>query len=714
MKIVLKVLTVSVLGLASCTSISKKQAVVTPVKENVFKPYVTYEIAEKRATDLMAKFTLEQKIDFVKGYENFFIRPVPELGIPLVYLTDASQGIHIRAAGDSYVNLNSIFKQPKKSTAFPPTIQLAATFNNELAHNYAEAIGEECRASGIHVLLGPGLNIYRNSQCGRNFEYLGEDPYLVSQMVKNYVVGMQNTGTMATIKHFIGNQAEYYRKQSNSIISERAINEIYLPGFKAGVNAGAQSVMTAYNLLNGEWTGQSKWLIKDVLKGQLGFEGFVMSDWGSVRDAKKIVSSGQSIVMPLGRPLKNLDKLIENGEVKESQLDEMIQPILRSCIVMGFYDRDQKDEKYLGEGYYKKHSEIALQTAREGIVLLKNNDVLPVKHNNEILVTGKYVNQFAKGLGSGEVTGYNNIDLKSALEVEFENQITVNENPSDEAIKNAKKIFLSVGMSDGEGFDRPFELKGAEEAFIKKVTGLNKNVVIIVNCGSAFKMSNWADKAAAIVWAWYPGQIGNKALAEVLSGKVNPSGKLPMTIEKYFKDSPAYGYIPEGKPALKYESVHWKKRAKLGQRTYDVEYKEGVLVGYRWYDTKNIEPMYPFGHGLSYTQFELSDLAVKQAGENVSVSFEIENIGDVAGTEVVQVYVKDNQSSVIRPVKELKAYEKVALVKGASKEVTLSLGKEAFSFWNPETKKWTLEKGEFTILVGTSSRAIALSKTIEL
>jgi beta-glucosidase len=677
-----------------------------------FQPKIGFEDASKRADALLSKLTLEEKIELIGGHRFFYIKGFDKYGIPELYLSDATQGVHIRK------ELND---QLKKSTAFPCPIALSATWNIELANKYAESIGEECRAGGIAVLLGPGMNIYRISQNGRNFEYFGEDPFLAARMIENYVSGLQSTGTIATLKHFLCNNTEYYRRKSNSIVDERAIHEIYTPAFKAGIDAGAMAVMTSYNQVNGEWSPQSHYVVTDLLRNDLGFKWLVMSDWWSTWDPVKTMKSGLDLEMP-GEAGDRMDllkkmgeifvkdaskKLLEQGKISENDINRMAGDILRTEIAMGLMDRPVKDDSLLDK--YGEHERVALQTAREAIVLLRNeNKLLPIlpDNKNKILLTGDYVEKIAKGGGSAEVEGYNHSTLLQALKNVYGDNLDYAKEPSDEEIKSAGAVLVSIGTHDSEGLDRYFELPAATENRIIKMAGLNRNVVVIVNTGGGIRMTGWNQKVAAILYAWYLGQNGNNALAEVISGKTNPSGKLPISIEKKFEDSPGYPYIPKGEKL--YEN--WADDMSMSIPIRNVEYKEGIFVGYRYYEAKKIEPLYPFGFGLSYSSFEYSGLKLSKEeiikGENLSVSFLVKNTGSVAGYETAELYIRDRESSVPRPVKELKGFKKVFLEPGESKTVEIPLCERDFSFWDPTSKDWKAEPGEFIIMVGTSSNDI--------
>jgi beta-glucosidase len=684
----------------------------------VFEP-LPYEEAFAKADAILDSLSLDEKVELIGGHNMFFVKGLEKYRIPWLYLSDATQGVHIRKDLDSML---------EKSTAFPCPILLTATWNTDLAKDYARSIGEECRAGGIAVLLGPGMNNFRISQNGRNFEYFGEDPFLASRMIENYVKGVQGTGTAATLKHFIGNETEFNRRTTNSIIDERTLHEVHMAPFKAGVDAGVFCVMTSYNQVNGEWAGQSNYVINELLRKDLGFKGLVMTDWWSIWDTEKAIKSGLSLDMP-GHAIDRIPilkeygpdifvrssakKWLDQGKITEDDINRMARDVIALSLVMRLDERPVKDTAYLK--YFPEHENTALKTAREGIVLLRNqNNILPVKAgSSKILLTGKFLYEIAAGKGSAEVKGYNTVSMADAFKKEFGDRLLLSEKPSDEEIKNAGIIILSAGTIDSEGWDKPFELPREEEEQILKIVGLNPNTVVVMNAGGGRRMTGWNDKVAAILYAWYAGQNGYTALAGIISGMYNPSGKLPITIEKEFKDSPGYGYIPEGTKI--YEG--WDNDLNMKIPIRDIPYKEGVFVGYRWYENKNIEPLYPFGFGLSYTNFDYADLQLKinkQGPEqSVTVSFKIKNTGKVSGAEIAQMYLQDVDATVPRPNKELKGFKKLELQPGETKEVQIELHHKDFAFWDILSRNWLVEPGKFVIHVGKSSREIVLKGEIE-
>lgn len=680
-----------------------------------FVPPVSYDQADSTARELLGKMTLEEKISLLGGHNMLYTSGIERLEIPPLLMSDATAGVRM---------MDHIRERIGKSTAFPCPVALAATWNPNLAYQYARSIGEECRAAGIHILLGPGVNIYRISQNGRNFEYFGEDPYLGARMVEQYVTGVQSTGVIATLKHFLCNNHEYHRRTTNVLVDDRTLHEIYLPIFKAGIDAGAMAVMTAYNQVRGEYCGQSQLVISDLLRKQLGFKWLVMSDWWSTFDPEKTIKSGLDLEMPgesTGEPWidalgdiyvkSHAKRLLEAGKISEADIDRMVRSFLRTAIAMDLFNK-KPDTTYLAK--FDDHERIALNTAREAIVLLKNNGILPLSSSARIIVTGPNANTVPAGQGSAFVEGYNKITLAEAMTKVFGANAVYLEKPSSEDLKNARAVVINIGTADSEGYDRPFDLPAETEQFIMDVASHNPNVVVVVNSGGGINMTRWIDRVAALLYAFYPGQIGNIAVAEILSGKVNPSGKLPFTIERNFADSPGAGYIPAGQVM----EHNWNNDLNIKLPINTVSYHEGVFVGYRWYESKNIEPLFWFGHGLSYTTFALSNLTAPKTGTaanpQIEFSVDVKNTGTMAGAEVVQVYVEDVEASVPRPKKELKAFRKIFLQPGEKQTVQFTLGKEAFAFYDAAKKEWVVEPGEFVLHVGTSAKEILQKQSVVL
>lgn len=660
----------------------------------------------RRADAKLRELSLAEKLDMTVGYEEFFFPGFPEKGIPYLYLSDATKGVHLRPELTDTVHI----RQLERSTAFPAPIMLAATFNPQLARDYGRAVGEECRAGGVELLLGPGVNLARNAQCGRNYEYLGEDPTMVGTMAAEYIRGLQSTGTAACIKHFIGNETEFYRRRTNSLIDQRTLHEIYMRPFRAGIDAGVAFVMTSYNKLNGEWTGESRHTIDTLLRQDLGFHGGVISDWRSVYDLKKTVLSGQNSIMPGSPAIRNeIAALVDSAQLTEADIDSMIRPTLAACYAFGLYDREKYRPELLDR--FPEHADVSLRTAREGVVLLKNNGLLPLAGHagKKILATGNFLDKDFNWVGaSADVRGYDSLTWRQALIKEFGKDITFVDKPTDAQISEADIVIVSTGTVDREAYERPFNLPSAENAQLKKIVALNPNTIVVVFSGSGIKMTDFADKAAAVVYGWYPGQNGMHAVADVLTGDVNPSGKLPLTIERDFSDSPAKATMPEG------AKFYTKLVNERMITPFDVNYDEGMLMGYRWYDTKGIEPLYPFGFGLTYTDWALDRPSVKVKEGRVFVSGRLRNVGDRAGAQVVQVYSAEKNPTVLRPLKELRATQKIELPAGAAQKYEISFDISELGFYDTDSHSWLTNPGEYTILVGTSSRHINHESSITL
>ncbi len=663
---------------------------------------IGWDEAYRMADDKIKELTLEEKLRFTRGYSEFYFYGVPDKGIPYLYHSDATQGVHIR----HNLKDTTLVRQMERSTAVPCPVMLAATFDEGLAGDYGRAVGEECRAGGIEVLLGPGVNIARNSQCGRNFEYLGEDPLLTGAMAAAYIRGLQSTGTAGCVKHFLCNETEFYRRRSNSVVDERALHEIYLPPFRDAVDAGVAFVMTSYNRLNGEWTGQNKWLIDTLLRDGMGFRGSVMSDWSSVYDTFKVVHSGLNTVMPgNSRFSSELAGLVADGKISEADIDRMIRPAIATGIAYGLYGRTKYSPELLDRFQY--HCALATEVAEKGTVLLKNSGVLPLGGCRDILVTGPFTDSDPRAgdnpASSADVKGYDYVTLRAALSDEFGDRVKFVNNPTESELQQADIVITTTGTVDMESFERPFALPRDEETRLKNIVRHNPNTVILVFSGSGIRMTGWADKAASILYCWYPGQTGMKAIAGILSGRVNPSGKLPVTIERDFRDSPARETMPAG--AEFYNTAYRAYNEKL-ITLYDVNYDESVLVGYRWYDTKSIEPMFPFGHGLSYTSFEIGKAKAKVGDDGIEIEVTVSNTGDRDGSETIQVYIGENNPTVIRPVRELKAFRRIDLKAGKRENVRFSVPVDKIGYRDTVSHQWKVNDGEYTVSIGRSSRDI--------
>lgn len=647
----------------------------------------------QRAEELVRQMTLDEKLDYIGGYNEFHIRPVPRLGIPEIRMADGPQGV----------------RNDTQSTLYPCGVAAAATWNRELVRRMGVSLGRDSRARGVHILLGPGVNICRMPLCGRNFEYMGEDPYLASRMAVEYIRGVQSQGVMATVKHFVCNNEEYDRHHVSSEVDERTLNEIYFPAFKAAVKeANVGSVMTSYNLLNGVHTAQSTYLIGQTLRRDWGFRGIVMSDWTSVYSPMQAAVNGIDLEMPEGFCLNRgkLLPLIESGTVTEAQIDAKVTAILQSLIAFGFLDREQKDASIPEDDPTSDATSLAV--AAESIVMLENHGALPLKGLQNIILMGPYSKTVPCGGGSGLVEPIRTVSLYDGLKAVPGYSVECLDSPdaAPEKVRAASAVILSLGFdktSEKENSDRSFRLPEEQLQLIEKARVLNDNVIVVVCAGGSMEIASWRDKVSALLWGWYYGQQGGTALAKIISGGISPSGRLPMSFEARLEDNPCHdSYFPD--------APHTKRADKDGKL---VTYKEGIFVGYRGYDRNGTSPLYPFGYGLTYGDFEYSDLSVRQDGDNVRLNFTLRNNGAYTASEVVQVYVGQHSPSVPRPLRELKQFAKISLAPGESRKLSLGMSKYAFAHYDVATRSWQTDSDVYTISVGASERDIRLSEDLE-
>ncbi len=800
---------------------------------------------DERVEAILSRMTLEEKVDLIGGIPDFFTHSFPALGISSLKMSDGPLGVHDYGP----------------TTAYPAGIALAASWDEDLARRVGAMMGQDARARGVHVILAPGMNIYRAPMCGRNFEYFGEDPYLASRMAVSEIEGIQSQGVIATAKHFVANNQEYGRMDTSSDVDERTLREIYLPAFEAAVKeARVGAIMDAYNLVNGVYMTQNNYLNSEILKKEWGFDGILMSDWGATHDGVAAANAGLDLEMPFGDHMNRAALLpaIREGKVSLDTIDDKVRRILREASKFGFFEREQTDT---GIPLHNQEGRaIALEEARDGIVLLKNDrDILPLDKNklktiavigpdaypaviggggsslvipfnsvsylegisnylgtkvkvlyaadsvpiNEVVAESEFRTSISGGNGlTGEYFDNQGLEGKPVLvrtdpHVDFhwgEGSFAPNE-PVDhfsarwtayyvpktsgdyrfyvsaddgarvyvdddriiddwqrhgetldtatrtlaaghtykikleyfEAVgaatvrfgviaadqtvgretkalaARADAVVLCIGFdssSESEGGDRTFRLPSGQDALIRDIASVNKNVIVILTAGGNVDMTQWIASVPALVDAWYPGQEGGTALAQILFGDYSPSGKLPASFERRWEDNATFhSYYP-----------------KEGEKR--VAYTEGVFLGYRHFDRSRVKPMFPFGYGLSYTTFAYSNLSVSPRTardlDSVVVSFDVKNAGGRAGAEVAELYVGDAHASVPRPMKELKGFAKVFLQPGETRKVTLHLNRRSFAYYDVETKRWMTEPGDFSILVGGSSQQIDLSGTFTL
>lgn len=687
---------------------------------------------EKKIDKLLSELTLDEKLAMIHASSPFTSGGVERLGIPEIVMSDGPHGVRPEHGRSWAINPN---RTDDFVSYLPTGIGLAATWNRNLGKQFGAVLGSEAKARGKDIILGPGMNIIRTPLNGRNFEYLSEDPYLAGEMAVGYIKGIQEQGIAACAKHFAANNQETERHNVDVYMSERALQEIYLPAFKKSVKeAGVYSVMGAYNKFRGEWCSHNNYLLNKILKEDWQFDGVLISDWGAVHDTRQALLNGLDLEMGTDiaqRPninyiefyLANPAKaLIEKGEIDVAIVDDKVRRLLRLM-----YRTHLFDQRISGEVNTKAHQETARKVAEEGMVLLKNEGILPIsKTVKTIAVIGDNATKKHAMLGGSsqvktlyEVTPFEGIknmagtDYKILYAQGYESTRSGKTNmemikEAVEVAKTADMVILVGGWMhnfsnndwgfdayDSEGLDKKnIELPFGQKELIDALSEVNKNMAVVIMGGSQVEMLSWLDKAKALIQAWYPGMEGGNALAEILLGKINPSGKLPVTFANSFEEYPSHSI------------------GEFPGKDLRVEYKEGIYVGYRYFDTKDIAPVFPFGYGLSYTTFEFSSLELQRHGDKVEVSFKLTNTGKVAGAEVAQVYIHADQSAVDRPTKELKQFDKVLLQPGETKQLSLLLSAEDFKYFDEIRNNWVLDSGDFTVMVGNSSRNLPLSAKV--
>ena len=701
---------------------------------------------ERRVQDLLGRMTLQEKVAMLSGYDWMQSVPNERLGIPSIKMADGPIGIRSWSGPSSESNATSA-KLKVTTTAFPAGVAMAATWDTELLQSEGRAIGQEVKAFGRDMILGPTVNINRTPLWGRNFEGYGEDPYLTSRLAVAYIKGVQGEGVIATVKHFAANNQEFERHRVNAVVHERALNEIYFPAFKAAVEeAGVWSVMSAYNKLNGIYCAENPYLLTDVLQKEWGFKGFVVSDWGSTYSTVGTVNAGMDLEMPGGEPMKiwlikpktlqvgngggwlvpeKVLPEITAGKISTATIDDNVRRILRVMFVSGQFDRHAAT----GEVDTPEQRALARKAATESIVLLKNSgDLLPLDPAkvHTLVVIGPNAAVARTGGGGSSLVGPkysisplegiqdragDRLHVSYALGVAMEGEDPSKDTPGvreqlrHEALTAAAKADAAVivvgryAKLESEDFDiKSLDLPAGQDELIKAVAKVNQNTIVVINAGGPIIMTKWVAEVPAIVDMWYGGQEGGNAIADVLFGEANPSGKLPVSFVKEWKDSPAYGHYPG--------------------ENLQVEYAEGIYVGYRYFDKKKVEPLFPFGYGLSYTKFDYGELKVSPneaaAGQPVEVSLQLRNSGSRSGAEVVELYVHDGHASVDRPIQELKGFQRVELARGETKTVHFTIDRSALAFYSTAKKDWVTEPGQFDVLVGSSSRDIRMKGSFVL
>lgn len=660
------------------------------------QPYIITQNDMDRAAEIVSKMTLDEKIEFISGKDDgFHTYAIPRLGIPSVRMADGPQGV----------------RNKTNSTYYPCGIGLAASFSRDAAGGVGDGIGFDATARGVRIMLCPGVNIYRSPQCGRNFEYYGEDPFLASEIAASYIKGIQDHRVIATVKHLVANNQEYSRYRTGSQVDERTLNEIYFPAFRKAVEeADVAAVMTSYNAINGVHAAENSWLITDNLRAW-GFDGIVMSDWKSTYTTLGVLTSGLDLEMPANyttRPYM-VKPLVENGVVPEANLDLMCRHILQTFIAFGLLDLPAKDSSIPEDYDYSR--QMAYNAAVEAPVLLTNNGLLPLK-KGRIVVLGPNANTVAFGGGSGRmdpipgrnITPYAGL---KALGKKYDVRLIEGSDFTDEdkkAISKANAVIVVAGFNsdtERENHDRTYALPAGQNQLIADAATLNKNTVVIINSGGEVDITPFKDDVAAIIMAWYGGQEGGRALADIVSGKVSPSGKLPFTFWGSEEKNPAWAFYNATSP----EVLKVSPSRELYPHT---TYAEGIFVGYRGVEKFGVKPMFPFGYGLGYSSFQYSGGTVTPTADGCEVVFTVKNTGKADALEAAQVYVAPRKPSVMRPPFELKGFEKKMIAKGKSVEYRISLSYSDFSYYDVQSHGWKIDAGDYKILVGSSSEDIRL------
>ena len=661
---------------------------------------------ERDLKKIVSEMTLEEKAGMCSGLDFWHLKEVEHLGIPKVMVSDGPHGLRKQDEKGDHLGINDSIK----AVCFPPAVLSACSFDRGLMEEMGKAIGREAQANDVSVVLGPAVNIKRSPLCGRNFEYYSEDPYLAGEIAAAFVKGVQSQHVGTSIKHFAANNQEYRRMSSSSEVDERTLREIYFPAFETAVKkAQPYTFMCSYNQINGTFASENKWLLTDVLRGEWGFKGYVMSDWGAVNDRVKGLEAGLELEMPASggdNDAMNV-KAVKDGALEEKILDQAVERILR--IIFEYADH-RKPQEFTME----KDHEGAQHIAEESMVLLKNeNHILPLKTSEKAAFIGGFArNPRFQGGGSSHINCFKTTNVLDSVPCDAQvvyaegfpaDRDFYDKALADEAVKaaaEADKAVIFAGLPESfesEGYDRShMRLPECQNRLITEILKVQPNTVIVLHNGSPVEMP-WLGEIKGLLETYLGGQAGGAAAANILYGKINPSGKLAETMPLKLSDNPSYLNFGGGEK---------------------VEYCEGIFVGYRYYDTKEMDVAFPFGYGLSYTTFAYSNLKLSMENptekDTVMVSADVTNTGKSAGKEVVQLYIRDLTGSAIRPEKELKGFEKVFLEPGETKTVTMELNKRSFAWYNTELHDWFAASGDYEILVGASSRDIRLTETLHL
>ncbi|MFT4413293.1 beta-glucosidase family protein [Fredinandcohnia humi] len=649
---------------------------------------------------LIEQMTLEEKASLMSGKDFWQTQDIERLGINSMFLADGPHGIRKQAVAADKLGLN----EGIPATCYPTAATVANSWNAELGEKVGEYLGEEAIAQKVNVLLGPGVNMKRNPLCGRNFEYFSEDPYLAGKMAAAYIRGIQSHGVSACVKHFAANNQEERRMSIDAIVDERTLREIYLTAFEIAVKEGkTKAIMTSYNKLNGTYTNENMHLMRDILRGEWNYNGVVVTDWGGSNDRIAGLLAGNELEMPTtaGETDEEIVQAIKSGGLKEEVLDECVNRLLDLI-----FTTEEAYKKPNMEFNIERHHRVSQKVAEESIVLLKNDgNILPLPFGKKVAVIGDFAKDARyQGAGSSIVNPTildHTLDcfeesgiLSIGFESGFERYGKRNKDKIEKACTLARKadvVLLYIGLdevTEADGLDRhSMKIPDNQIELLDALYEVNQNIVAILSCGSAVEMP-WINKVKGLVHGYLGGQAGARAILRVLSGDVNPSGKLAETYPLRYEDTPSYHNFP-------------------GEEV-SVEYRESIFIGYRYYDTSNIDVLFPFGYGLSYTSFEYSDIDVSKTG----VTFKLTNAGTVAGMEVAQLYVGCKSKDIFRPKKELKGFTKVFINAGETKKITIPFDDKTFRYFNVKTNQWEIEEAEYEIMIGASSVDIRLEDTI--
>ncbi len=647
----------------------------------------------------LKEMSLEEKASMCSGRDFWHTQNIERLGIPSVMVCDGPHGLRKQEGEGDHLGINVSIE----TTCYPSAAALASSFDRNVLHTLGVHLGKECQAEDVGMLLGPGLNMKRSPLCGRNFEYFSEDPYLAGELASSYITGLQSEGVAACVKHFAANNQETMRMSGTSQVDERTFHEIYLPAFENAVKNGkTRSVMCAYNAVNDVYCAENKELLTDILREQWGFDGFVVTDWGAVKDRVKGLLAGLDLEMPGGAGVQDqqIVAAVKNGTLDETVLDEAVRHVLK---FVDEYMDNRKEEAAIDR---KDDHAVSGKLAEQCAILLKNDGILPLAEEENVLIVGEFAESPRyQGAGSSHINTKNvvsacmvkkDVPYAQGYDVHNPERSAVLIEEACEKAAHADKVIVFAGLPDSyetEGCDRTdLYLPKEQNDLIDRLTEVNKNIAVVLHGGAPVEIP-WIAKVKAVMCMYLAGEDVGEAEVNLLWGRANPSGHLAETWPLRIEDTPAYINFPGEQGTVKYA--------------------EGIFIGYRYYDKRKMNVLFPFGHGLSYTEFTYSDLHIEN-GEKITVSCKVRNSGTRSGAEVIQLYVGDPSSAVIRPVRELKGFEKICLEPGEEREVKFTLDKKSFAYYEVKIHDWFTGNGEYTIEIGSSSRDIRLEGKVQI